>query len=126
MWWSMEVEKSFKVKNNLIFRLSIYKEKKMVIYLHHFFHQTKDPEFDEEVTKFRCMQKAAAALAQNIDAIVQGIKARHKAELEMARGVVAILLQAARTPEIEAMQKAASDSCNKVFKVFVSMILVLF
>ncbi|XP_071537624.1 uncharacterized protein [Panulirus ornatus] len=81
-------------------------------------NQTKDPEFDEEVAKFRSMQKAAAALAQNIDAVVQGIRARHKAELEMARGVVATLLQAARTPEIEAIQKAASDSCNKLFKVF--------
>ncbi|XP_069947710.1 dynamin-binding protein-like isoform X2 [Cherax quadricarinatus] len=80
--------------------------------------QTKDPDFDEEVAKFRCVQKAAAAVTQNIGAVVQSIKARHKAELKLAKGLVGTLHQAARAPQIEAVQKAASDSCNKLFEMF--------
>ncbi|KAG7175114.1 Dynamin-binding protein-like [Homarus americanus] len=81
-------------------------------------NQTKDPDFDEEVAKFRSMQKAAAAMTMNVGVVVQSIKARHKAELEIAKGLVATLHQVARTPEIEAIQKTASDSCNRLFEMF--------
>ncbi|ROT61729.1 putative dynamin-binding protein-like isoform X1 [Penaeus vannamei] len=67
--------------------------------------QTKDPEFDEEVAKFRCVQKAAQTLAQDVSVLLQGVIARHKAEMDISRNLAATLLQAAATPEMESIQR---------------------
>nr|XP_045603255.1 dynamin-binding protein-like isoform X1 [Procambarus clarkii] len=80
--------------------------------------QTKDPEFDEEVARLRCVQRTALAVTQNVGVVLQGIKARHRAELELAKGLVATLHQTARTPEVDAVLRAASDSCNRLFEMF--------
>lgn len=85
-------------------------------------HQTKDPDFDDEVTKFRCVAKTASSLVLNISNIVQGIRIRHLSELELSKGLAATLLEGARTPEMEALHKTAVDSYDKLFQLFVSIL----
>lgn len=74
------------------------------------------------MAKFRCVAKTASSLVQNISAIIQGIKVRHLSELEMVKGLAATLLQAARTPEMEALHKTTVDSYDKLFQLFVSTV----
>lgn len=84
--------------------------------------QTKDPEFDEEVAKFRCVQKAAQTLAQDVSVLLQGVIARHKAEMDISRNLAATLLQAAATPEMESIQRVTHETCNRLIKMFDSFI----
>ncbi|XP_068200932.1 dynamin-binding protein-like [Palaemon carinicauda] len=79
---------------------------------------TKDPDFDEEETKFHCVQRAALAFVQDLGIVLQGIKARHKAELEIAKALVATLIEGARTPAIEAIQKTTLETCNRLLHMF--------
>lgn len=88
------------------------------------FWQTKDPEFDEEVAKFRCVQKAAQTLAQDVSVLLQGVIARHKAEMDISRNLAATLLQAAATPEMESIQRVTHETCNRLIKMFVSHLMV--
>ncbi|MPD00034.1 hypothetical protein E2C01_095482 [Portunus trituberculatus] len=80
--------------------------------------QTKDLDFDKEVDKFRSMQRCAAVLAQDMDALLQGVKARHRAELGVVKGLIEILLQAG--VEVKSLHSVALDSAGRLFETFVS------
>ncbi|KAG0728510.1 Dynamin-binding protein [Chionoecetes opilio] len=78
--------------------------------------QTKDLEFDEEVAKFRAVQRWTMAVAQNLEALLQGLKARHRGELGVAKGLVDTLLKPG--PEVEAVHRVATDSAGRLFESF--------
>ncbi|KAK4319618.1 hypothetical protein Pmani_009460 [Petrolisthes manimaculis] len=80
--------------------------------------QTKDPEFDEEVCKFRSLQKFVAVIGQDTEALVLSVRARHSAELEMARGLAEIFQEGACKAELEALQRTVVESCNRHFDSF--------
>ncbi|XP_063874664.1 dynamin-binding protein-like isoform X1 [Scylla paramamosain] len=78
--------------------------------------QTKDLEFDKEVDKFRSMQRCAAVLAQDMDALLQGVKARHRGELGVVKGFIETLLQPGL--EVKALHSVAVDSSGRLFETF--------
>lgn len=81
--------------------------------------QTKDPEFDEEVAKFRSVQRWATAMSQDIEGLLQGLKSRHKAELGVVKGLVDTLIHPGS--EVEALHRVAADSVGRLFEMFVSI-----
>lgn len=78
--------------------------------------QTKDPEFDEEVANFRSVQRWATAMSQDIEGLLQGLKARHRAELGVVKGLVDTLLHPGS--DVEALHKVAADSVGRLFEMF--------
>lgn len=83
---------------------------------------TKDPDFDEEETKFRCVQRAALALVQDAGIVLQVIRARHRTELEISKALVATLIEGSRTPAIEAVLQTTLDTCNRLLHMFENFI----
>ena len=79
--------------------------------------QTKDLEFDKEVDKFRAMQRCAAVLSQDLDALLQGVKARHRGELGVVKGFIEVLQQAG--VEVKSLHGVAVDSAGRLFETFV-------
>lgn len=57
-------------------------------------------------------------MAQDMEALLQGLKARHRGELGVVRGLIETLLQPG--PEVEALHKVAMDSAGRLFEIFVS------
>lgn len=78
--------------------------------------QTKDPDFDKEVDKFRSMQRCAVVLSQDMDALLQGVKARHRGELGVVKGFLETLLQAGM--EVKSLHNVAVDSAGRLFETF--------
>lgn len=57
-------------------------------------------------------------MAQDIEGLLQGLKARHRAELGVVKGLVDTLVYPGS--EVEALHKVAADSVGRLFEMFVS------
>ncbi|KAK7084422.1 hypothetical protein SK128_028512 [Halocaridina rubra] len=66
---------------------------------------TKDPDFDEEETKFRCVQRSAIAIVRDIKELLKGIKMRHCMELAISEALTTVLIEGAKTKEMEAVHR---------------------
>lgn len=72
------------------------------------------------MAKFRSVQQWATTLAQDVEGLLQAVKARHRAELGVVRGLVDTLLHPGS--EMEALHKVAADSVGRLFEMFVSTV----
>lgn len=57
-------------------------------------------------------------MAQNMEGLLQGVKARHRAELGVVQGLVDTLLHPGS--QVEALHRVAADSVGRLFEMFVS------
>ena len=57
-------------------------------------------------------------MAQDMEVLLQGVKARHRGELGVVRGLIETLLQPG--PKVEALHSVAVDSAGRLFETFVS------